>query len=88
MNSRLYTGQVQKLRVDINELGLLDLKEVMVTVLTESQFKQVKRYHKIVNDNGTAILLIRENGKLKARGKSEWSKFWAKFWDEDFDKKK
>jgi len=60
----------------------------MVTVLTESQFKQVKRYHKIVNDNGTAILLIRENGKLKARGKSEWSKFWAKFWDEDFDKKK
>lgn len=63
MNNRSYTGEVQKLRVDVSELGLLELKEVVVSILSASQFNRVKRYHNIKKDNGTAILLIKENEK-------------------------
>ena len=74
-DSRSYTGRVQKLRVDAAELGILDLKEVMVTVLTESQFRQVKRYHKIEKENGEAILLIKENGTQRKNKETLWQRY-------------
>ena len=74
-DSRLYTGEVRKLRVDVAELGVLELKKVMVTVLTESQFRQVKRYHKIEKENGEAILLIKENGRQRKKKETLWQKY-------------
>ena len=63
MNGKFYQGKIQKIRIDIADIDILELSDIMVTFISPSLFKRVKRYHKIDSDNGHAILLVNNEKK-------------------------